>query len=148
VAFTSRQYPDAPDTVDREDQATLRALLEGTAEGVASDCTPAMDIRETAEAFEVIVDLPGVPASDVRLVFSRGLLVVTGRKVPPACAHREAAFHLAERSFGHFVRAIRLSAPIDAGRATARLTAGELTIVVPRIAERRGVEIRVAIEPS
>jgi HSP20 family protein len=113
--------------------------------GAAGECAPPMDVLETAEAVEILLDLPGVAASSLRLVFSQGTMIVAGRKLPAACAHREAAFHLAERSFGRFVRAIRLSGACDAGRASATLTDGILRLVLPRIEERRGREIRVDI---
>jgi HSP20 family protein len=100
---------------------------------------------ETPEGVEIVMDLPGVPASSLRLVVTQGTVIIAGRKLPAACAHREATFHLAERSFGRFVRAVRLSGAFDAGRASARLDAGELRIALPRIEERRGREIRLTI---
>jgi HSP20 family molecular chaperone IbpA len=73
---------------------------------------------------------------------------VAGRKQPASCAHREAAFHLAERGFGRFVRAVRLSGAFDGGSARASLTAGELRIFLPRIDERRGRDIRIDVTAS
>lgn len=64
----------------------------------------------------------------------------------PACEHRGAAFHLAERTFGRFARAIRLTGAFDAGASRATLTVGELRVVLPRIQERRGGEIRIAVQ--
>ena len=99
------------------DDPGLRRLLEGEdSPGAAGDCTPPMDVVETSAAVEVLMDLPGVARSHITVVFSQGTLVVAGRKVPASCAHREAAFHLAERGFGGFVRAVRLSGAFDAGR--------------------------------
>jgi HSP20 family molecular chaperone IbpA len=40
---------------------------------------------------------------------------------------------------------IRLAGAIDAGRARATLTAGELRIEFPRIEERRGRQIRIPL---
>jgi len=128
------------------DDPGLRRLLEGEGSpGGAGDWTPPMDVLETSSAVEVLMDLPGVPRSHLTVVFSQGTLVVAGRKVPASCAHREAAFHLAERGFGRFVRAVRLSGAFDAGRAEASLTGGELRIVLPRIQERRGRDIRIDV---
>lgn len=128
------------------DERGLRRLLEGeTGPGDAGDCTPPMDAIETATSVEVLMDLPGVPRSQITVVFSQGTLVVAGRKVPATCAHREAAFHLAERGFGRFVRAVRLPGAFDAGRAQASLSAGELRIILPRIQERRGRDIRIDV---
>ena len=128
------------------DDPGLRRLLEGEGNpGAAGDWTPPMDVVETSSAVEVLMDLPGVPRSHLTVVFSQGTLVVAGRKVAASCAHREAAFHLAERGFGRFVRAVRLSGAFDAGRAEASLTGGELRIVLPRIEERRGRDIRIDV---
>ena len=128
------------------DDPGLKRLLEGEGNlGTAGDCTPPMDVVETSTAVEVLLDVPGVSRSHITVVFSQGTLVVAGRKVPASCAHREAAFHLAERSFGRFVRAVRLSGAFDAGTAQASLADGELRIVLPRIQERRGRDIRIDV---
>jgi HSP20 family molecular chaperone IbpA len=109
---------------------------------------PPLDVLETAEGIEIVVDLPGVAASSIRLVFSQGALVIAGQKLPAACSHRDAAFHLAERSFGRFVRAIRLNGAFDAGRAAATLSGGELRVILPRVDERRGRDIPIEIAQS
>jgi HSP20 family molecular chaperone IbpA len=51
-----------------------------------------------------------------------------------------------ERDFGRFARAVRLHTAVDAGRARAVLTLGELRVILPKIADRRGREIRVTVE--
>ena len=78
-------------------------------------------------------------------MFSQGTVIIVGRKRPASCAHGEATFHLAERSFGRFARAVRLNGAFDAGRASATLKGGELHVVLPRIEERRGRDIRIDI---
>ncbi len=128
----------------------LRRVLEwleseGFTAGGPAECAPPMDVFETPDTVEIVADLPGVMADSLRIVCARGIVVVAGRKLPTGCEHREAAFHLAERSFGRFARFFRLSGAIDAGRARARLAAGELHVIIPRIEERRGREIRIPI---
>ena len=121
---------------------------EAKAAGPPGECHPPVDVIESAAEVEVIVDLPGLTGEEVQVVFSRGNLLVAGMKRPAVCSHSDAAFHLAERAFGRFARVIRIAGAVDAGRARATLSAGELRIVVPRIAERRGREIRIPIETS
>jgi HSP20 family protein len=104
-----------------------------------------MDVLETAAGIELVVDLPGVAETALTIVYSRGTIIVAGRKNPGICAHAQAAFHLAERSFGRFVRAVRLNGAFDAGRATATLSAGELRVTLPRVDDRRGSEIRIHV---
>jgi HSP20 family protein len=117
-------------------------------DGEAIEYRPPVDVFETADAVEIVADLPGVPPDAVRVTFTENTLVVAGRKRAPQCAHREAAFHLAERTFGRFVCVVRCELAVDAGRARATLHAGELRVVLPRIDERRGREIAIAIESS
>ena len=121
---------------------------EAKASGPPGECNPAVDVLESPTEVEVIVDLPGLTRDEVQVVFTRGTLLVAGLKRPSVCSHSDAAFHLAERAFGRFARVIRIAGAVDAGCARATLASGELRVVVPRIAERRGREIRIAVETS
>ena len=114
--------------------------------GPAGECTPPCDVVETGAAIELVMDLPGVTRDSLRIVLVGDTFVVAGQKLPAACEHRGAAFHLAERTFGRFARAIRLTGAFDGGSARATLRAGELRVVLPRIQERRGGEISIAVE--
>ena len=123
-------------------------LLDGEsrAAGGTGETNPPVDVIESPPTITIVMDLPGVPADAVQIVLSRGTLLIAGTKLPSACAHKEAAFHLAERTFGRFGRMVRLSGAVDGGRARATLRAGELRIEVPRLEERRGRQIRIPIE--
>jgi HSP20 family protein len=135
--------------VSKDDEARYRLWLEETSgPGAAGECNPAMDVVETAAGIEIVVDLPGVSESALTVVFSQGTLIVAGRKSPGVCAHAHATFHLAERSFGRFVSAIRLNGAFDAGKASATLSAGELHVRLPRIEERRGRDIKIPVARS
>lgn len=131
----------------------MRHLVEwlGEIQGNASaqaEWAPPMDVFESATALEVVADLPGIAADLIRVVVAEEQLVISGLKRPAKCEHHEAAFHLVERSVGRFARTFRLVGAFDVARATARLGAGELRVVLPRIDERRGREIRIAIQAT
>ena len=112
-------------------------------------CTPALDVRETDQALEVILDLPGVAADRLRVLLKGGVLLVVGEKCSPyAGGHPDASFHLVERGFGRFARAVRLEGAFDGGQARAQVSGGELRVTVPRIADRRGQEILVPVAAS
>lgn len=135
----------------REMSDDLRRLFDllddqARASSPPGECSPPADVLESPGAVEIIMDVPGVSADQLTIAFSRGTLLVSGVKKPLACSHGDAAFHLAERAFGRFTRAFRIAGAVDAGNARATLSAGELRIVVPRIADRRGREIRIAVE--
>ena len=139
--------------LDRRTGEDLRRILkwlegESLSPGGIAECSPAMDVFETPTSVEVIADLAGVPAETIRVVYSEGVLAIVGQKIPRACEHAKVAFHLAEREFGRFARVFRLAGAFDAGRARATLAAGELHVVMPRIDERRGAEIRIPVTVS
>jgi HSP20 family protein len=129
----------------------VRRLIEVLEAGTdllaaGGECAPPVDVLETETGLELLMDLPGVPVGAIHVVFAENTLLVAGHKAPAACGHAEAAFHQAERSFGRFLRTIRLSGAWDAGAAEARLACGELRVTLPRLAERRGREIRIPVQ--
>ncbi len=130
-----------------EDLRRLFDLLDGESQaaGGTGEYTPPLDVLESPDSIEIVVDLPGVRADAVQIVFARETVVIAGTKLAAGCGHHDAAFHMVERTFGRFARAVRLGGAVDAGRASARLTGGELRITFPRIEERRGRQIRIQV---
>jgi HSP20 family protein len=134
---------------DMDDE--LRRLFErlagaGEWNAAPAECTPPIDVLETAEGIEVVMDVPGVAADQVKVVVARNALIIMGQKMPSGCEpHREAAFHIAERGFGRFARSVALGGAFDVGRADATLRDGELRVLLPRLDERRGRERRIPI---
>jgi HSP20 family protein len=111
----------------------------------ATGWVPPMDVIERPEGIEVILDLAGARGA-VRVTVKGGVLIIAGEKRPPGPCARGAAFHVAERTFGAFVRAVPLRMAFDAAGIKATLASGELRINVPRIEDRRGREIDIPIE--
>jgi HSP20 family protein len=128
----------------RELPARLIRLLDE--KRAAAECTPPMDVIETTDRIEVLLDLPGVHAGSLEIVFADAVLLIAGEKLPATCEHAGAGFHMAERAFGRFARAIRIDGAIDAGQATATLSHGELRVGLPRLADRRGAQIRIPVQ--
>jgi HSP20 family protein len=110
----------------------------------STDWLPPTDIIERADGLEIFMDLAGV-SERVRVSVVDDILVVSGEKAPGGC-NADAAFHVAERTFGRFHRAVPLRLPFDAKTIRATLFQGELRIVVPRIEDRRSHEIVIPIE--
>ena len=138
----------AAETADLADavRRLLRDLERTHGPGASlGECRPPVDVYEAGEFIEVAMDIPGLGPDDVRVVVRENAVLVAGEKAAAGATVRDARFHLAERNFGRFARAIRLLIPVDASRATAELSGGRLRIVVPRVDERRGRDIPVKI---
>jgi HSP20 family protein len=132
-------------TGESHDLATdIRALFDDLAASLprehraySGECRPSLDVFETDAAVEVIVDLSGVPAAAVRVLFRGGVLIVAGEKAPSPAAP-EQTYHRVERDFGRFARVVRVAGAFDIPQAQATLRAGELTVVLPKRDDRRG----------
>lgn len=130
-----------------EDVRRLLRELEQDEPGAAlatGECRPSLDVVDTATAIEVVMDVPGVPASALRVSVRHSTVLVVGAKVAPVTPP-EARFHVAERSSGRFARGVRLSGSVDAERARAFVEAGLLRVVLPRVENRRGRAIPVPV---
>jgi HSP20 family protein len=131
-----------------EDARRLLHELDREVPGAAAlsaECRPPLDVLETAEAVEIVVDVPGVPPESLRVAIRRDTLLIVGAKLSHS-AEPNARFHLAERSYGRFARAVRLGGAFDASRARAMAAAGELRVVLPRITDRRGRVMLIPVE--
>lgn len=125
----------------------LERTARGSGEYSTGEYTPPLDVYETDRTFEVRMDVPGVRVDSLRVVFKHGVLIIVGAKAPLASVPPgSATFHLVEREFGRFARAVRLTTAVDVAQGRARLIEGELWVTVPKIADRRGQELQVAIE--
>ena len=113
---------------------------------ITGECLPLLDVFETHDAFDLLLDVPGVTAPNLRILVKAGVVIIAGEKDrPDQPARGHASFHLVERDFGRFARAVRVHAAIDAVKASATLKDGELRVRLPKIDERRGQGILVPV---
>jgi HSP20 family protein len=138
------QVPFTAISESRELAEDVRALFDDLAASLkheqraySGECHPVLDVYETDITVEVVVDLCGVPSEAIRVLYRDGVVVIAGEKAPPPTAG-DQTFHLVEREFGRFARAVRVSGAFDVAGARATLRDGELTVLLPKMTERRG----------
>ena len=117
------------------------------AESLAGECAPPLDMYESDEAVEVVVDLPGVDPAAIRILAKGDSVLIAGDKAPRR-ARGDSSFHLVERGYGRFARVVRLGRACDLSKARARIVNGELQISLPKIADRRGKAIAIAVDAT
>ena len=103
--------------------------------------TPPLDIREAAEEYWLMFDLPGVKAEDVSIEVNDQVLTVSGTRVPAAEAGEVQQI---ERAFGSFVRNLTLPKGVDSDAITADYADGVLTLKVPKPATAKPKRISIA----
>lgn len=105
---------------------------------------PAVDIRETKDAYVLAADVPGVPAESIDISVKDGVLTLTGeRKVEARTT--EGGYHRVERSAGKFQRSFGLPKGVKADAIEAKVEHGVLTVSIPKpvAAVPHRVEIKV-----
>jgi HSP20 family protein len=110
-----------------------------------SEWSPAVDVFEARDRLVVVIEVPGLAPESLRVVFREHELVLAGerraRRPGPG-----TTFLCLERPHGRFERAIPLEGPVDVAHAKATLDGGLLTVILPRLRERRGRETVIPIE--
>jgi HSP20 family protein len=79
-------------------------------------------------ALHVLVELPGVDPSTIKVVAADRVLVVAGERCRPQLSGR---YQQMELEYGPFQRRISLGEPVDTAAATARYERGLLSVVLP-----------------
>jgi HSP20 family protein len=92
--------------------------------------SPPVDVYETPEETVVVVELPGVDASQVELSIANNLLIIRGTRSPDD--RPDAQVQLRERRFGSFLRHVPIASEVDFDAAQAETVHGVLTIRLPR----------------
>lgn len=93
---------------------------------------PPVDYTATADAFYIVMDLPGVAKDQVEVNVEEGVLIIRGHKA--AGTEKDGRLVRSERAVGPFVRTLPISNDANVEDITARLRNGELEV---RIGRRR-----------
>jgi len=117
----------------------------GDRPGARRDFVPRLDISESEKEVVVSVELPGMDEKDLEVNFSNGRLTISGEKKDEREEEGEdKSYHLLERSYGSFSRAVDLGDAVDAAKAGAVFKNGILTVKVPKAeaAKTRKIDIK------
>jgi len=96
---------------------------------VTSAWRPAVDIKEEANRFVILADVPGVDPKDIEITAENGVLTVRGERKAESVEEREG-FRRVERVRGTFYRRFSLPDTADTDAIKARGKDGVLEITV------------------
>ncbi|MCP3960087.1 MAG: Hsp20/alpha crystallin family protein [bacterium] len=103
---------------------------------------PAVDIKETDEAFVATADLPGLKKDDIDVSIEDNVLTVSGeRKFEDAA--EGTTFRRVERAYGSFRRSFTLPRGVDSVKVEARFEDGVLMLQIPKseVAKSRKITV-------
>ncbi|WP_152205842.1 Hsp20/alpha crystallin family protein [Marinobacter changyiensis] len=109
-----------------------------------SDWAPAVDIKETPEAFLIEAELPGLNKDDVKVTVQDGVLSIQGErhKVEETSDEKQ---HRVERFYGSFLRRFTLPDNVEESSVQARFSDGVLSLTLKKVepAQPRAIEVEV-----
>ncbi len=92
---------------------------------------PAMDIEEDDNHITVLLELPGLTREDLTITLEDGVLTVSGEKQDARDVENKR-YHVFERRYGSFSRAVKLPTGVDLTKADAKFDNGVLRVAVPK----------------
>lgn len=108
--------------------------------------SPATEASGGAEAYDIAMELPGVPEEDIDLSIEDGVVTIRGEK-KTGTEKSGDTWYFSERQYGAFRRSFRLPADADGANASASMKNGVLHVKVPKLAPEKtetAKKIRIA----
>ena len=111
-------------------------LNDAEGSSATSEWTPAVDVREYSDRFQLLLDVPGVEPKDVEITLDNGVLTVSGTRTEEKALGSNGAEQpqqqRIERRLGRFHRRFILPDTADAENVKASGRNGVLEIVIPK----------------
>lgn len=113
-------------------------------EVVSGSFIPAVDIYEDNQKLVLKLEVPGIKENDLQIHLENQVLTIKGERKFES-DEKEENFHRIERRYGSFVRNFSLPQTVDTGNVTANYDAGVLSISLPKKAESKPRQVKIAI---
>jgi HSP20 family protein len=114
---------------------------------VARSFLPAVDITEGKESYDLVADVPGVPADAIEITVEDGVLKLRGERHDQHKDVRDG-YRRVERSFGRFERTFVLPKGVQSDQVSAKVEHGQLHVRIPKPIAATPRRIEVKAEPS
>jgi HSP20 family protein len=156
-AMLSRQETNMFGSLQREidrlfDDFTRSLGMYGTQ---GFNLVPSVDITDNDKEIEISVEMPGLERKDVEISVENDLLTIRGEKRIEGEQKEDDKqkdekqkddkknVHLAERSYGVFLRVLQLPPGIDPSSIKATMSSGVLKLTIPKPAKAQPQKIEI-----
>lgn len=140
-----REFDDLMNRYNRMFGSNWASEREGKDLFSRSDWAPAVDIKESAEAFTIDAELPGMSKDDVKVTVHDGVLTIEGER-----KHEEESTdkkqHRIERFYGSFMRRFTLPENVDENSVKASFKDGLLTLTLLKAEPKEPKAIEVDVQ--
>jgi HSP20 family protein len=106
--------------------------------------SPAVDIVDKDNVYEVTAELPGMSEKDIEVKVAGGMLTIKGEKSEEK-EEKKKDVYVSERRYGSFRRSFAVPEDVDADKLEASVKNGVLTVTMPKSAEAKKKERKIAV---
>lgn len=106
--------------------------------------SPAVDIVEKDNAYEVTAELPGMSDKDIEVKLAGGMLTIKGEKSEEK-EEKKKDYYVSERRYGSFQRTFPVPEGVDSDKLEASVKNGVLTVTMPKSQEAKKKERKIAV---
>jgi HSP20 family protein len=122
-------------------------LIPAFASRELATLSPAVDVVEKPEAFEITAELPGMDEKNIEVKLANGTLTVRGEKEENK-EEKQKDYHLRERYYGSFERSFAVPDGVDTDKIEANFNKGVLTLRLPKKPEAIQPEKKIAVKAN
>ena len=119
---------------DKEGQKDEERRSRGTFSTFPTWSLLAGEIEETDKEIVVRVEMPGMEKEDCHITIDGSVLYLRGEKRLER-SREDSTYHITERAYGVFERAIPLPRNVDSDNAEANYKNGVLTVALPKLGD-------------
>lgn len=109
--------------------------------------TPAVDIVEKDNAYEVTAELPGMDEKNIEVKLANGGLTIKGEKREEK-EEKKKDYYLQERHFGSFERYFSVPESVNTDKIEANFKKGVLTVTLPKKPEAQKAAKKIEVKAS
>lgn len=115
---------------------------DATQRGWLGEIAAPLDVAETANAFEVRMDVPGMDVKDFDIQVNGNTVTISGERKEEK-EEKGKTFHRVERRHGTFMRTMNLPCNLNADEVAADYVGGVLTVKLPKAENARPKKVAV-----
>src|SRR5712671_3777034 len=126
----------------REIDRLFSEFAQGIGPSGVQSIVPSIEISETDKTIEVSAEMPGLERKDVDISIEDDTLTIRGeKKVETKKDDKDKNYHITERSYGMFYRALQLPPGVEPSKVQATMSNGVLKVTIPKPAHSQAKKI-------
>lgn len=142
VAAKARTTQDPFSLLREEMNDLVTRLWGGNQMQFSNMMSPALDVSETENAYDVRVDMPGMKPENFDIQVQGNVVRISGQREEEK-EQKDATYHCIERQTGSFSRTVTLPCDVNEDEVAAEYINGVLSVKLPKSEQAKTKKINV-----